>query len=167
MGHLSLNGRGIYHLMDGALWYGWGSYDKVSCFFVWKYAQKNAGLQGSTLSDHRMTTGFGPFELPTCGLLQRGRDHSPPKLCLRSPALCWLSKYYEYTVAKQNYEYTVAKQNGGGAEWVELFITLTKGMGEPTYRPLLSLITSWRSRLVQRVLHRRFFTGHLLDTRGL
>ena len=29
--------------------------------------------------------------------------------------------------------YTVAKQNGGGAEWVELFITLTKGMGEPTY----------------------------------
>ena len=26
---------------------------------------KNAGLQGSALSDHRMTTGFGPFELPT------------------------------------------------------------------------------------------------------
>ena len=24
---------------------------------------KNAGLQGSTLSGHRMTTGFGPFEL--------------------------------------------------------------------------------------------------------
>ena len=83
-----------------------------------------------------MTTGFGPFELPTCGLLQRGRDHSPPKACfinLRSPAFGWVSKYCEYTVAKQNYEYTVAKQNGGGAEWVELFITLTKGMGEPTY----------------------------------
>ena len=55
--------------MGGALWYGWGtyglngwgSYDKVSCCFVWKYAQKIAGLQGSTLSDHRMTTGFGPF----------------------------------------------------------------------------------------------------------
>ena len=31
--------------------------------------------------------------------------------------------------ARQNYEYTVAKQNGVGAEWVELFITLTKGMG--------------------------------------
>ena len=31
-----------------------------------------------------------------------------------------------------DYKYTVAKQNGGGAEWVELFITLTKGMGEPT-----------------------------------
>jgi len=27
---------------------------------------KNAGLQGSTLSNHRMTTGFCPFELPTC-----------------------------------------------------------------------------------------------------
>ena len=39
---------------------------------------KIAGLQGSsTLSGHRMTTGFGPFELPTGGLLQRRRDHSP------------------------------------------------------------------------------------------
>ena len=60
---------------------GWGSYDKVSCCFVWKYAKKIADLQGSTLSDQRMTTGFGPFELSTCGLLQRGRDHSPPKAC--------------------------------------------------------------------------------------
>ena len=42
---------------------------------MWAWCSKNAGLQGSTLSDHRMTTGFGPFELPTCGLLQRGRDH--------------------------------------------------------------------------------------------
>ena len=25
---------------------------------------KNAGLQGGILSDHRMTTGFGSFELP-------------------------------------------------------------------------------------------------------
>ena len=41
--------------------------------------------------------------------------------------LVGFSKYYEYTVAQQNNEYTVAKQNGGGAEWVELFITLTKG----------------------------------------
>ena len=32
-----------------------------------------------------------------------------------------------------------------------------KGMGEPTYGLLLSLVASWRSRLVQRVLHRRFF----------
>ena len=74
-GHLSLNGWGTYGLN------GWGSYDKVSCFFIWKYAQKIACLQGSTLSNHRMTTGFSPFELPTCGLLQRGRDHSPLKAC--------------------------------------------------------------------------------------
>ena len=85
----------------------------ASCFFVWKYVEKNAGLQESTLSNHHMTTGFGPFELPTWGLLQRGRDHSPPKACfyLRCPALGWLS---------QRYEYTVAKQNGGGAELVRL-----------------------------------------------
>ena len=78
------------------------------------------------------------------------------------------SKYYEYTVAKQNNEYTVAKQNGGGAEWVELFITLTKGMGKPTYGRTLAVshyVPS--SRLVQRVLHRRFFAGHSLDTRDL
>ena len=42
---------------------------------------QNAGLARSTPSDHRMTTGFGLFELPTCGLLQRERDHSPPKAC--------------------------------------------------------------------------------------
>ena len=36
--------------------------------------QKNTGLQGSTLSGPRMTTGFGPFELPTRGLLQKGRE---------------------------------------------------------------------------------------------
>ena len=88
----------------------------------------SVGLQRSTLSGHRMTTGFGPFELPTCGLLQTGRDHSPPKAY---PALNWLSQYYKYTVAKQN---------GGGTEWVELFIALTRGMGEPTYGLLLSLV---------------------------
>ena len=46
-----------------------------------RYAQKSTGLQGSTLSGPRMTTGFGPFELPTRGLLQKGRDHSPPIAC--------------------------------------------------------------------------------------
>ena len=50
MGHLWLNGLGMAVM--------------ASCCFVWKYAQKNTGLQGSTLSDHRMTTGIGPFELP-------------------------------------------------------------------------------------------------------
>ena len=46
-----------------------------------KIWSKNTGLQGSNLSGPRMTTGFGPFELPTRGLLQKGRDHSPPKAC--------------------------------------------------------------------------------------
>ena len=63
---------GMYGLMGGALWLKW----------VGQSLQVNAGLQGSTLSDHHMTTGFGPFEVPTCGLLQRRRDHSPPKACL-------------------------------------------------------------------------------------
>ena len=49
--------------------------------FLWEVCSKNTGLQGSTLSGPRMTTGFGPFELPTRGLLQKGRDHSLPKFC--------------------------------------------------------------------------------------
>ena len=31
---------------------------------------------GVTQSDLRIVTGFGPFNLPTCDQLQRGRDHS-------------------------------------------------------------------------------------------
>ena len=53
---------------------------------------KKNGLQGSTLSGPRMTTGFGPFELLTHGLLQKGRDHSLPKFCfVKSPAF-WLAQ---------------------------------------------------------------------------
>ena len=48
-------------------------------------------IQGSTLSSHRITTGFGPFEHLTCGLLPKGRDYSPPEFCfVRSPAF-WLA----------------------------------------------------------------------------
>ena len=84
---------GMGHLGCGYGLNGWGSYDKVSCCFIWKYAQKNAGLQGSTLSNHRMTTAFSPFELPACGLLQRGRDHSPPKACFNS-----VSAHYRFVL---------------------------------------------------------------------
>ena len=46
----------------------------------------------STLSDLRMTTGFGPFELLTHVLIQKGLDHSPPKFCfVMSPAF-WLAQ---------------------------------------------------------------------------
>ena len=55
VGHLDLNGWDMYSLD------GWGSYGEL---FFGRYAQKNTGLQGSTPSGHRMTTGFGPFELP-------------------------------------------------------------------------------------------------------
>ena len=66
--------------MDGAVSY---------CFWD-MLKKKNTGLQGSTLSGPRMTTGFGPFELPTRGLLQKGRDHSPPKVCFEEPSF-WLA----------------------------------------------------------------------------
>ena len=80
MGHLQLNGLGIYGLN------GWGSYGKVAVLF-------GNVLKKCWSSDHRTTIGFGPFELPTCGLIQRGQDHSSPKGCfiLRSTALGWPS----------------------------------------------------------------------------
>ena len=40
--------------------------------FPWGICSKNAGLQGSTLSGHRMTTGFGLFELPTLSYYSLG-----------------------------------------------------------------------------------------------
>ena len=54
-----------------------------SCSYVY---DSDAGHQGSTLSDPRKTTGFGPFKLPTRGPLQKGRDHSPPKACFKEPS---------------------------------------------------------------------------------
>ena len=59
--------------------------------------KKNTGLQGSTLSGHRMTTGFGPFELPTHGLLQKGQDHSPPKFCFVGSPAFWLAQLFLWT----------------------------------------------------------------------
>ena len=55
-------GGGTYGLNE------WGSNGKL--LFHLEVCSNSSGLQGSTLSDHCMTTGFGPFELPTCGLLQ-------------------------------------------------------------------------------------------------
>ena len=75
-------GWGIYNLNGGDS-YVWLS--KV-LFIFGEYAPKNAGLQRSTLSSHRMTTSFGPFELLTCGLLQKGWDHFPPKACFDEPS---------------------------------------------------------------------------------
>ena len=49
-------------------------------------------LESTLQSDLRMTTGFGPFELPTRGLLQKGRDHSPPKFCFVMSSAFWLAQ---------------------------------------------------------------------------
>ena len=45
------------------------------CCIVGRCARE-ASHQGSTLSDLSLTTGFGPFYLPTCSPLPNGRDHS-------------------------------------------------------------------------------------------
>ena len=49
-----------------------------SCSYVY-LSDSDAGHQGSTLSDPRKTTGFGPFKLLTRGPLQKGQDHSSPE----------------------------------------------------------------------------------------
>ena len=78
-----------------------------------RYAQKkNTGLQGSTLSGPRMT-----FELPTRGLLQKGRDHSPPKVCFEEPSF-WLAHSAMGIHSAINIQFT--KQIGDGVQWVEL-----------------------------------------------
>ena len=56
--HLSLNWWDIYGLNR------WGSYGKL--LFYLEICSKNAGLQASTLSDHRMTTGFSPLSHCNC-----------------------------------------------------------------------------------------------------
>ena len=44
--------------------------------FFWEICSKNTGLQGSTLSGPRMTTGFGPFELELEAILTCGSIHT-------------------------------------------------------------------------------------------
>ena len=69
---------------------GWEIYDKwvtqlwQSQVFLRGYAQKM-----NTLSSHRMTTGFSPFELLTCGLQQKGWNCSPLKAFFEDPR-SWL-----------------------------------------------------------------------------
>ena len=55
-GIYGLNWRGIYDLN------GWSCYKQVTCFFL------GVMLQGNTVSSHCMTTGFGLFDLLTCGV---------------------------------------------------------------------------------------------------
>ena len=57
--------KGIHDLSGWGVYgpNGWGSYGKVSYCFLGNMPKKNTGLQGSTLSSHRMTMAFGPFEV--------------------------------------------------------------------------------------------------------
>ena len=57
------------------------------------YVYSDAGHQGSSLSDHRKTTGFGPFKLPTRSPLQKGQDHSPPKAFLEESSTWFILEY--------------------------------------------------------------------------
>ena len=55
-----LNGWDIYGLD------GWGSYSKLG---FWGGGDMLKTLEVSTLSGHCMTTGFGPFELPSLTII--------------------------------------------------------------------------------------------------
>ena len=105
MGHLWLK-------WVGHLWLKW-----VGHLLFLGDMLKNTGLQGSTLSGPRMTTDFGPFELPTRGLLQKGLDHSLPKVCFEEPSF-WLAHSAMGIHSAMNVQIT--KQIGGEAQWVEL-----------------------------------------------
>ena len=82
--------------------------------FLWDVCSKNNALQESTLSGPCMTTGFGPFELPTCGLLRKA---APPKICFQESSF-WLAHSAMGILSAINIQIT--KQIEGGAQWVEL-----------------------------------------------
>ena len=66
-GIYDLNGWGIYGGAFRLKWVGHVQLRWVGQLWqtvFWKISSKSTGLQGSTLSGHRMTMGFGPFELP-------------------------------------------------------------------------------------------------------
>jgi len=60
---MAYNGWGIYGLRVW-LWLKWVGKLWQQAAVSFGNMLKNAGLQGHTLSDHRMTRGLGPFELP-------------------------------------------------------------------------------------------------------
>ena len=61
---MAYNGWGIYDLRVW-LWLKWvGQLRQSKLLFRLEICSKIAGPQGSTLSDHRITIGFGHFELP-------------------------------------------------------------------------------------------------------
>ena len=47
----------------------------VCCIVVRGYAHVWPVIRGVSQSDYGLATGFGPFNLTTCGPLLKGRDH--------------------------------------------------------------------------------------------
>ena len=73
--------------------------------------QKNAGFQGNTLSDHPMTTGFGPFII-----------NSQPMAYYRkgSTTSCLRLVFGVQLLVGIHSSRNIAKQIRGGAQWVKL-----------------------------------------------
>ena len=98
--------------------------------FLGGCAQNNSGLQESSISNHRMTMGFGPFNLPIRSPLQKGWDHSPHKDCFKEVQLL------VFTVSIFISSYT----NWGWGSMGGVIIILTRGMGNPDCRCRLILV---------------------------
>ena len=122
---------------------GWGRNDKVGYSF-WEICLKSTGLQGSTLSGHRMTTAFGPFEFPTRGLLQKGCDRSPPKACFEEPS-SWLA-FTVLWIFKVLYNWRWNSMGG-------VIIILTRRIGETMYGLLLLSHLGGASTVCKSALH--------------
>ena len=58
-----------------------GQFGQSEFLIFGRYAQKTLS-SGEYPFQSSQTTGFGPFELLTRGLLQKGQDHSLPKFCM-------------------------------------------------------------------------------------
>ena len=114
-GIYGLNGCGIYDKLVGHLWLKWMGRFNSYCF--WEICSKNTGLQGSTLSGPRMTTGFGPFELQPVAYYRKGRTTPRLRFAFEEPSF-WLAHSAMGIHSAINIEIT--KQIGGGAQWVEL-----------------------------------------------
>ena len=110
-----LNGCGIYDKLVGHLWLKWMGRFNSYCF--WEICSKNTGLQGSTLSGPRMTTGFGPFELQPVACYRKGRTTPRLRFAFEEPSF-WLAHSAMGIHSAINIQTT--KQIGGGAQWVEL-----------------------------------------------
>ena len=121
--YYGLNGWGILwlkwigHIMAemGEAFYGLNGIYGSNGWHSYCFCSKNTGLQRSTPSGPRMTTGFSPFELPTRRLLQKSGTTPHLRFVLRS---FWLDIVLNRRLQCNEYSryYTI----GGGAQWVEL-----------------------------------------------